>query len=181
MNSLMINDGQFGFRPQLSTDMAIFSLKQVVSYYRDRGTTVYACFLDLTRAFDTLNHKLLLAKMRRTDVHPEIVNLLEFWHRNQTNSVKWGGMYSGEYRLSCGVRQGGLTSPDLFNVYVNDLIEELSCTPVGLRLDNRYVNNLSYADDMVLLSPSIKGLRKLIKICENFAKNHDLTYKVNVI
>ncbi|XP_050665180.1 uncharacterized protein LOC126965588 [Leptidea sinapis] len=62
---------------------------------------------------------------------------------------------------------------------MNDLIGELSRTPAGLRLDGRYVNNLSYADDMVLLSPSMKRLRKLIKICEGYAKEHNLTYNVN--
>ncbi|XP_026745431.1 uncharacterized protein LOC113506790 [Trichoplusia ni] len=59
---------------------------------------------------------------------------------------------------------------------MNDLIEELSGTAVGLRLGDRYVNNLSYADDMVLLSPSIKGLRKLIAVCERYAKEHNLVY-----
>ncbi|XP_075984930.1 uncharacterized protein LOC142982353 [Anticarsia gemmatalis] len=59
---------------------------------------------------------------------------------------------------------------------MNDLIEELSRTPVGLRLGDRYVNNLSYADDMVLLSPSIKGLRRLLSICETYAREHDLVY-----
>ncbi|XP_022814444.1 uncharacterized protein LOC111348165 [Spodoptera litura] len=83
---------------------------------------------------------------------------------------------SESYRLSCGVRQGGLTSPDLFNVYMNDLIEELSGTAVGLRLGDRYVNNLSYADDMVLLSPSIKGIRRLLAICEKYAREHNLVY-----
>lgn len=53
---------------------------------------------------------------------------------------------------------------------------ELSSTPIGLRLDGRYANNLSYADDMVLVSPSIKGLQKLLKICEECARKHDLTY-----
>lgn len=83
---------------------------------------------------------------------------------------------SDDYWLPCGVRQGGLTSPDLFNLYVNDLIVELSSTPVGLRSDGRYVNNLSYADDMVLISPSIKGLQRLVSICEQYAHNHGLVY-----
>ncbi|XP_022828476.1 uncharacterized protein LOC111357912 [Spodoptera litura] len=59
---------------------------------------------------------------------------------------------------------------------MNDLIEELNGTAVGLRLGDRYVNNLSYADDMVLLSPSIKGIRKLMTICERYAREHNLVY-----
>lgn len=171
-----IDDGQFGFRTDVSTDMAIFALKRVVSYYTERNTTVYACFLDLSRAFDAIDRDLLWRKLRRTKVSAAVVDLFAYWYGNQVNNVRWGDEMSDDYKTSYGVRQGGLTSPDLFNLYVNDLIEELSGAPVGLRLGGRFVNNLSYADDMVLLSPSIKGLRKLLSICERYANEHSLTY-----
>jgi hypothetical protein len=74
------------------------------------------------------------------------------------------------------VRQGGLTSPRLFNLYVDQLIDELSNMHVGCRIDNVSVNNISYADDMVLLSPSVSGLRQLVKTCEAYAKQHGLKY-----
>ncbi|KAJ0183170.1 hypothetical protein K1T71_001146 [Dendrolimus kikuchii] len=98
--------------------------------------------------------------------------MLAYWYEKQTNNVRWGNKFSAD----SGVRQGGVTSPDLFNCYINELIEELSGTPVGLRLGDRFVNNLSYADDMVLLSPSIKGMRKLLSICERYAQRHQLVY-----
>ncbi|XP_026736751.1 uncharacterized protein LOC113500241 [Trichoplusia ni] len=69
--------------------------------------------------------------------------------------VKWNNTLSETYRLTSGVRQGGLTSPVLFNLYINELIEELSSTRVGCQVGGVRVNNLSYADDMVLLSPSV--------------------------
>ncbi|XP_072948348.1 uncharacterized protein [Epargyreus clarus] len=73
-------------------------------------------------------------------------------------------------------KKGGLTSPTLFNLYVNALIVELSKSHVGCHIDGVPVNNISYADDMVLLSASICGLRKLLNICENYAKVHGLMY-----
>lgn len=97
---------------------------------------------------------------------------------NQTNAVRWGDTTSSDYSLDCGVRQGGLTSPDLFNIYVNGLIEELRSTRTGCHIGDVCVNNLSYADDMVLLSPSINGLRKLLAICEEYAEAHGLKYNV---
>lgn len=60
-----------------------------------------------------------------------------------------------------------MTPPDLFNTYVNDLIVELSGTLVGLKLNGRCVNKLSYTDDMVLLSPTIRGLRRLIRFVKS--------------
>ncbi|XP_050664361.1 uncharacterized protein LOC126965003 [Leptidea sinapis] len=86
---------------------------------------------------------------------------------------------TSKYRLECGVRQGGVTSPDLFNLYVNGLIEELRGTKVGCHVGNVCVSNLSYADDMVLLSPSITGLRKLLSVCEHYANAHGLKYNVS--
>ncbi|XP_068622822.1 uncharacterized protein [Battus philenor] len=83
---------------------------------------------------------------------------------------------SDPYKLNCGVRQGGLTSPRLFNLYVNQLIERLSRAGVGCSIDGVFINNISYADDMVLLSPSVSGLRKLLKICEEYAGVNGLSY-----
>ncbi|KAL0852127.1 hypothetical protein ABMA28_000364 [Loxostege sticticalis] len=92
--------------------------------------------------------------------------------------VKWAGEYSKLYKNNCGVRQGGLTSPTLFNIYVNGLIGELSGAGVGCSIDGCFVNNISYADDMVLLSPSVNALKTLIAICERYAVAHGLRYNV---
>ncbi|XP_072939880.1 uncharacterized protein [Epargyreus clarus] len=83
---------------------------------------------------------------------------------------------SDPYKLDCGVRPGGLTSPRLFNLYVNQLIERLSGAGVGCSIDGLSINNISYADDMVLLSPSVSGLRRLLKICEEYAGVNGLSY-----
>ncbi|KAL0867445.1 hypothetical protein ABMA27_008232 [Loxostege sticticalis] len=80
--------------------------------------------------------------------------------------------------MKCGVRQGGLTSPTLFNIYLNGLIEELSSAGVGCSVDGHFVNNISYADDMVLLSPSVSALKTLLSICERYAVAHGLRYNV---
>lgn len=80
------------------------------------------------------------------------------------------------YRLECGVRQGELTSPKLFKLYMNWLRApcELSSINVGCHVDGVCVNNLSYADEMVLRSPSISALRKLINVCESYVVAHGL-------
>ncbi|XP_063547541.1 uncharacterized protein LOC134754990 [Cydia strobilella] len=90
--------------------------------------------------------------------------------------ISLAAVLAKSYRLECGVRQGGITSPKLFNLYVNDLIEGLSSTPVGCRVDDVSINNISYADDMVLLSPTVRALRKLLSICEEYVSKHGLRY-----
>lgn len=60
------------------------------------------------------------------------------------------------------------------NVYLDRLIAELSSMHAGCYIDGIAVNNVSYADDMVLLSPSIKALRSLVRVCERYAESHGL-------
>uniref|UniRef100_A0A2H1VTG3 SFRICE_000661 n=1 Tax=Spodoptera frugiperda TaxID=7108 RepID=A0A2H1VTG3_SPOFR len=92
--------------------------------------------------------------------------------------LRWDGELSSPYGLESGVRQGGLSSPTLFNLYMDQLIVELSSTRVGCYIDGICVNNISYADDMVLLSASVCGLRKLVSMCERYASDHGLVYNV---
>lgn len=64
----------------------------------------------------------------------------------------------------------GLTTPTLFNIYVNRLIDELSSTGIGCHIDGLCVNNICYTDDTVLLSLSISALPRLLnEICESCA------------
>lgn len=139
---------------------------------------MYACFLDLSRAFDLVSYDVLWEKLESINVPRELSNIFKFWYRHQVNSVRWAGAMSEPYRLECGVRQGGLTSPALFNLYMNGLIVALSSQHIGCHVDEVCVNNLSYADDMVLLSASVCGLRKLIRTCEEYALSHGLKYNV---
>jgi exonuclease III len=177
-NYVKLHDNQFGFRPKLSTESAVLCVKHTISYYVKRKTPVFACFLDLSQAFDLVSYDILWDKLQKAHLPFELINILKYWYRNQVNSVRWDGALSGSYRLDCGVRQGGLSSPTLFNLYVNDLIGELGGARVGCHVDGVCVNNISYADDMVLLSASICGLRRLVSICEEYATSHGLAYNV---
>ncbi|XP_063630079.1 uncharacterized protein LOC134801443 [Cydia splendana] len=173
---IKLHDSQFGFRPGLSTEAAILGLKHTVKYYTDRKTPIYACFLDLSKAFDLVSYDILWQKLQKSRLPPEFIHLLRHWYLNQENRVRWAGELTEPYRLECGVRQGGLSSPILFNLYVDALIEQLSSAHVGCHVDGVCLNNISYADDMVLLAPSIGALRKLVYICESYASSHGLIY-----
>jgi hypothetical protein len=139
-----LHDNQLGSRPQLSTGSAILGPKHTVRYYAKSKTPVVACFLDLSKAVDLVSYDLLWKKLENTSIPQETIRILKYWNGNRVNSVRWASAQSDEYRLECGVRQEGLTSPTLFNLYVNGLIEALSRTHVGCHVDGVCFNNISF-------------------------------------
>ena len=78
--------------------------------------------------------------------------------------VRWGGTYSTFFSVTNGVRQGSILSPYLFNIYVDDLSVALNACRVGCCVGKILINHLMYADDLVILAPSVSGLSKLLSI-----------------
>lgn len=99
-----------------------------------------------------------------------------FWYTNQTFCVQWAGLLSDRFTATNGVNQGGILSPQLFNVFMNELSVELSKSGYGCKVITAIVNHFLYADDLTLLSPSVKGLQKLIDICSKYAKKNFIIF-----
>ena len=82
------------------------------------------------------------------------------------------GVFSADFCVNCGVRQGGILSPLLFNVYVDELIDSLSDSGFG----SQFFGCIMYADDLIMLSPSLKGLQSMFNLCDAYAKTHFLIF-----
>ena len=154
--------------------MAVYVFKEIVDYYLRNRSSVFVCFLDARKAFDRVNHWTMFKKLLRRGMDPNIVKLLATY-KCQKFHVLWGNYLSEGFSVSNGVRQGGILSPYLFNIYMDDLSENLDASRVGCRYTGS-VNHLCYADDMVLLSPSPQGLQRLVDICALYADNHDILF-----
>ena len=109
--SIVTSHNQFGFRSKHSTDLCIYSLKNVVQYYRHNNSPVFTCFLDASRAFDRVNHWSLFKNLIHRGVPLLIVRLLCYWYNTQTFCVKWGKCNLHIFTTYNGVRQGGILSP----------------------------------------------------------------------
>ena len=90
--------------------------------------------------------------------------------------VRWSGILSHGFHVTNGVRQGGILSPYLFNVYMDDLSIALSACCTGCCVSNTIINHFMYADDLVIFSPSSVGLRALISVCEKYGISHDIRF-----
>ena len=80
------------------------------------------------------------------------------------------------FPVPLGTKQGGVSSPKFFSLYVNDLVSELRKHGVGCHLIRLFVGCVLFADDLALLSPSRRGLQKMIDICSLYMSKHCLQF-----
>jgi len=175
---LKINSNQFGYKKNTSCLLAATVVKEIIFNYTKKGSIVHAAVVVMSKAFDRINHKLLLTKLANTNMPPLLVNILYCMMTNTTVNVKFNNICGSRFVVGNGTRQGGCLSGLLFNFYINDIIDEIMETSVGCHIEFECKNIICYADDFILLSPSANGLQFLIDKLYNCLSSHSL--KLNV-
>ena len=132
------------------------------------GSTVNLCALDLSKAFDKLSHHGLFIELMKKMIPNDLLATLEYWFSICSTCVKWANSYSDFFQLKCGVRQGGVLSPYLFAVFINGIIDIVHSSPYGCNLGCIKFNIVLYADDILLIAPSVTALQNLLLIVEHF-------------
>ena len=170
---------QFGFQPKSSTSMCSWAVSTVIDYYNQAGRNVFACAMDLSKAFDLVSWEKLFKDLIEREVSPLFLRCLLYIYSNQTCAVRWGNSVSPEFRVYNGVRQGAVSSPLLFSIYINKVIKLLRHSTLGCQIQGVYLGIWVYADDIVLLAPSRNALQEMINICEKFANCRLLKFSTN--
>ena len=173
---LLTQENQFGFKKKHSTDLCIFTVKSTIKYYNMYNSPVYSCFLDASKAYDRVNHWTLFKKLLKRSISVIIVRILMFWYSNQNLCIKWGTQKSSFFTISNGVRQGGILSPVLFSIYMDDLSVLLSQSGIGCHIEGLCINHVFYADDLCLMAPCAIALQELINMCFKYSIEIDLNF-----
>jgi len=170
---------QFGFKRGSGCSSAIFVVQQVVQYYTQRGSNVYVCALDATKAFDYVDHTILIDKLIRRGVPPCFLGVISNWYSKLSAVVRWNHVFSDKFFVLGGVRQGGVLSPVLFNLYVDELILQLEHDGYGCSIGGTFFGCVMYADDVLLLSASVNGLQLMINTCSTYGDEHCIQFNTN--
>ena len=125
-NNILFNF-QSGFRKRFSTDTCLGFLNDKISKGFDSGLYTGMILIDLQKAFDTINHEILLEKMIYIGFSEQVINWFRSYLSNRTFKVKVGKTLSDAGILTCGVPQGSILGPLLFLLYINDMPQALSC------------------------------------------------------
>ena len=169
-------DQQFGFKEKSSTTMCTFMALETIEHYKANGGNVHTLLLDASKAFDRVDYVKLFDKLLDRGMCPLTVRLLLSMYTKQKLQVKWNRCISPKFDVTNGVRQGGVLSPLLFTVYVDDLLIKLKRNGIGCHIGHLFVGALGYADDIILLCPTVEGLKDMIKICEEYANEHSIMF-----
>ena len=121
--------------------------------------------LDASKAFDRVNHVKLFHKLVDRGLPGGIVKILVNWYGKTFSIVKWNACYSRSVPVKSGIRQGGILSPFLFNIYIDSIIAALQHSDLGCHIDDVYIGCLAYADDIILISASVVKLQRILDLC----------------
>ena len=170
---------QFGFKKNVGCTHAIYALRKTIEYYNERGSTVNLCALDLAKAFDKVDRFVLFEALMNRGCPSKLIAILKHWFENTTTVVKWGENTSPPVKLATGVRQGSILSPLLFGVFINKLITDMSASGIGCHIKFIPLNVFLFADDLLIVAPSILSLQLLVDKCILILANMDM--KVNAL
>jgi len=137
-NNILIKN-QYGFQKNKSTELAVASLVSEITSSFENKKSSYCTFLDFAKAFDTVNHNIMLDKLKYYGVRGKSLLWFESYLKNRSQYTEVGGFLSEQGYIKCGVPQGSILGPLLFLLYINDIAESSSV-----------LNFFLFADDTVV-------------------------------
>ncbi|HEY8541027.1 MAG TPA: reverse transcriptase family protein, partial [Pseudothermotoga sp.] len=168
-----LRDEQGGFRPHRGTLEQLFILSTLIDLATKREKPIFLAFMDIQKAFDSADHDSIIFKLGLKGADRSSCHLLRSiisHHQSVLDSSV------DPIDILCGVLQGGILSPGLFDVFIDDIISKEISDQYGVHLTTLSVATLLFADDTVLASESSNGLQHLLDIVHQWSLDWGITF-----
>jgi len=177
----ILSKNQYGFREKHSTYMALLNMVDQISDQMDQKYFSIGIFLDLSKAFDTIDHKILLRKLEIYGIRGTALQWLHCYLTNRQQCVTINNEYSKNKIITCGVPQGSILGPLLFILYINDLIQSskilrfiMFADDTNLFYSHKDLNELSRIVNLELVK--VSTWLKINKLSLNINKTHFILF-----
>lgn len=171
---------QAGFRPGYSTQDHIFTIRQISEKLLERNRDMYVCFIDLVKAFDMILRTLIWKSLENNKVPKNLIHAIQSLYKDTLNYVRTGNITSTTFKTTAGVRQGGVLSPLLFIIVMNEVIKHCKDRVKELHVGFRNLNRIgikacAFADDLVIFANSEKALQESLIIWKECLENYGMS------
>lgn len=153
---------QAGFRSGFSTIDHIHTIREIIERSNEFELPLCMAFVDYEKAFDSVSAAAVIDALKNSNIDSGYIHLIENIYKEATAKVKLHKV-SNAFKISKGVRQGDTISPKLFNAVLQEVFKKLNWEERGIKIDGEFINNLRFADDIVLLASSFEELQKMLQ------------------
>lgn len=162
---------QCGYRAGFSTMDNLFMISTIIcKQFTSKQPRLYCCFVDFRKAYDFVDRKLLLLKLKKMGISDKMLKLIEDFYRKVFSCVRTGPQQvTDPFQCPNGLKQGENSSCILFSCYLNDLIEYMmSCEATSIQIGAFYMSVLLFADDLAIIDKTAKGLQRKLNILKDY-------------
>ena len=150
----------------------MFTLLNILKNRKTKSQPTFVAFIDAEKAFDKVNRSCLFFKLIQTGVTGKVYQIIKNIYKLCQCCVNINGYLTKSFLSILGVRQGDTLSPTLFNIFANDIVQEINNLGLGIPLNNDdKISMLLYADDIALSAQTEEDLQKMLNTLFDWGEN----------